>query len=123
MQIQAPLAPTRLGLAAVVTYAARAPPAGRTARRLQPAAAKKWVQSPPAAAAVGRCPAVTPRGKGGRGGRRTKEEYEHDLANGLITAEEMDDTDANSLYPSAQIRLGGFLKGKPKVSTILFRCQ
>ena len=33
----------------------------------------------------------------------------------LFTAEEMDDTDANSLYPSAQIRLGGFLKGKPKV--------
>ena len=31
------------------------------------------------------------------------------------TTEEMDDTDANSLYPSAQIRLGGFLKGKPKV--------
>jgi DNA polymerase elongation subunit (family B) len=31
------------------------------------------------------------------------------------TTEEMDDTDANSLYPSAQIRLGGFLKGRPKV--------
>ena len=32
-----------------------------------------------------------------------------------FTTEEMDDTDANSLYPAAQIRLGGFLKGKPKV--------
>ena len=31
------------------------------------------------------------------------------------TTEEMDDTDANSLYPSAQIRLAGFLKGRPKV--------
>lgn len=33
----------------------------------------------------------------------------------VFTKEEMDDTDANSLYPSAQIRLGGFLKGRPKV--------
>ena len=31
------------------------------------------------------------------------------------TMEEMDDTDANGLYPSAQIRLGGFLRGRPKV--------
>ena len=31
------------------------------------------------------------------------------------TTDEMDDTDANSLYPSAQIRLGGFLIGAPKV--------
>ena len=31
------------------------------------------------------------------------------------TTEDMDDSDANSLYTSAQIRLGGFLKGKPKV--------
>jgi len=29
--------------------------------------------------------------------------------------EDMDDTDANSLYPSAMVRLGGFLKGPPKV--------
>lgn len=32
-----------------------------------------------------------------------------------FTTEEMDDTDANSLYPSAQISLGGFLKGNAKV--------
>eukprot|EP00965_Chrysotila_dentata_P253803 6211440-Pleurochrysis_carterae.AAC.1 len=33
----------------------------------------------------------------------------------IICKRKLDDTDANSLYPSAQIRLGGYLKGKPKV--------